>query len=123
MGDLPNIPGSGKQSAFTECSDTDYCRYLAFNSVLRWQTKRLAGFYVSRNEEDRQLSAGDIAELLDGSSKQLADRVRRQAATLTGTPPYWAARSKELAAMIWELGTPHAFITVSAADIQWPDLH
>ena len=90
---------------------------------MRWRAKRLAGFYVTRNEEDRELSAGDIAAMAQETAKQLATRVQRQASTLTGTPPYWAARSRELAAMIRQLGTPHAFITHSAADIQWPDLH
>ena len=61
--------------------------------------------------------------MLRDSSKALAARVRRSAAKLTGTPPYWAARSRELSAMIRQIGTQHAFVTHSAADIQWPDLH
>ena len=98
-------------------------RYYAFNCIMRWRAKRLAGFYVSRNEEDRELSAADIAAMLVEPSKALAARVRRIAATLTGTPAYWSKRSKELSIMIRQIGTPHAFITHSAADIQWPDLH
>ena len=61
--------------------------------------------------------------MLQESSKALAARIRKSAATLTGTPPYWGARSRELSAMIRQIGTPHAFVTHSAADIQWPDLH
>ena len=90
---------------------------------MRWRAKQLSSFYVSRIEEDRELSAADIAAMLQESSKALAARIRKSAATLTGTPPYWGARSRELSAMIRQIGTPHAFVTHSAADIQWPDLH
>ena len=97
--------------------------YYAFNCVMRWRAKRLANFYVSRNQEERELTAGDIAAMLEVDNKELASKVRKSAASLTGTAPYWAKKSQELAAMIRQLGTPNAFITHSAADIQWPDLH
>lgn len=90
---------------------------------MRWRAKRLAGFYVSRNEEDRALSAVDIGAMVSDPAKQLAARIRRSAATLTGIPPYRAQQSCNLSVMIRQLGTPHAFITFSAADMQWPDLH
>lgn len=121
MEDLQNILDSG------ECVDQKGAKltvsYYAFNCIMRWRAKRLSGFYVSRNEEDRALSAADIAAMVSDPAKQLAARVRRSAATLTGTPPYWAQQSRNLGAMIRQLGTPHAFITFSAADLQWPDLH
>ncbi|RXK41116.1 hypothetical protein M231_01519 [Tremella mesenterica] len=98
-------------------------RYYAFNCLLRWQARSLSTFYISRNKEDAEFDAAAIQELSRDDAKTLAKRVRRYAATLTGTPPYWAARSRELQAMIRQLGTPHAFITHSAADLQWPDLH
>ncbi|RXK36573.1 hypothetical protein M231_06114 [Tremella mesenterica] len=82
-------------------------RYYAFNALLRWQARALAGYY----------------QLLESDSTELARRVRRTASTLRGTPPYWAARSQELKTMIRQLKTPHAFITLSAADLQWADLH
>jgi ATP-dependent DNA helicase PIF1 len=40
-----------------------------------------------------------------------------------GTRPYWLARRTELKAMIKDLHCPHLFVTFSAADVQWPDLH
>ncbi|EIW68980.1 hypothetical protein TREMEDRAFT_62696 [Tremella mesenterica DSM 1558] len=48
-------------------------RYYAFNCVMRWRAKRLSGFYVSRNDEDRALSAADIAAMLRRSLKFFSD--------------------------------------------------
>lgn len=98
-------------------------RYYAFNCIMRWRAKRAAGFYVSRHDEDRGMVAADFADLLEGDARELAARVRRHAGLLLGTGPYWGKQSRNLQAMIRQLGTPHAFITHSAADIQWPDLH
>ena len=98
--------------------------YFAFNMTMRWRTKRLANYYVSRNRQDQALTAADIAELLEEPEREnLAKRVRKQGASLGGTAPYWGTQGQNLLAMIRQLGCPHAFITFSAADLQWPDLH
>lgn len=39
-----------------------------------------------------------------------------------GTPPFWSLKIKELIAMVKQLGSPHFFLTLSAADMQWPEL-
>jgi len=54
---------------------------------------------------------------------QLAARIARSADQLRGTRPYWQARRRELMGMIKDLKCPHVFVTASAADIQWKDLH
>ena len=69
------------------------------------------------------MTVADIEQLLRGSAKQLADIVRQTASTLQGTILYWSKKSRELQAMIRQIGAPHAFITHSAADLHWPDLH
>ena len=63
----------------------------------------------------RDLFAGDVV--------QLAARVARLADQLRGTRPYWQARRRELLGMIRDLKCPHVFVTASAADVQWKDLH
>ena len=40
-----------------------------------------------------------------------------------GTPPYFQKVMYDVLAMIWQLGLPTWFITLSAADMQWPDVH
>ena len=55
----------------------------------------------------------------------LAQRIARHGAVLPGTRPYWSDASRKLKAQIRDptCKSPHLFFTVSAADIQWPDLH
>lgn len=55
----------------------------------------------------------------------LAQRVARRGAVLPGTRPFWSDASRKLKAQIRDPNckSPHLFFTVSAADIQWPDLH
>lgn len=44
-------------------------------------------------------------------------------ANLRSTKSYWFARSKELQDMVEQIGAPTLFFTLSAADIQWPELY
>ena len=55
----------------------------------------------------------------------LAQRIACRSAVLPGTRPYWSDASQKLKAQIHDPNckSPHLFFTVSAADIQWPDLH
>jgi len=55
----------------------------------------------------------------------LAQRIARCATVLPGTRPYWSDASQKLKAQIRDPNckSPRLFFTVSAADIQWPDLH
>ena len=64
-----------------------------------------------------------MTKLLEEDINRLADRISRAGANLLGTRPYWLARRTELKAMIKDLHCPHLFVTFSAADVQWPDLH
>jgi ATP-dependent DNA helicase PIF1 len=89
---------------------------------MRRSAKGTARFYVSRNQDDRALTADDIAQLLDTDRSRLAARVRKQGASLRGTGAYWVQRSKDLAQMVRQIGLPSLFLTLSAADIQWPVL-
>jgi hypothetical protein len=67
--------------------------------------------------------------MVDSNNNQdlevLAQRIARRAAALPGTRPYWTDASRKLKAQIRDPNckSPHLFFTVSAADIQWPDLH
>jgi ATP-dependent DNA helicase PIF1 len=67
--------------------------------------------------------------MIDSNNDQdldiLAQRIARRGATLPGTRPYWSNASRKLKAQIRDPNckSPHLFFTVSAADVQWPDLH
>ena len=43
--------------------------------------------------------------------------------SLRGTMSYWAKNKAELTDLLDQIGTPIIFFTLSAADMQWPDLH
>ena len=64
-----------------------------------------------------------MRDLLAGDVIHLAARVAWLADHLRGTRPYWQSRRQELLAMIKDLKCPHVFVTASAADVQWKDLH
>ena len=44
-------------------------------------------------------------------------------ANLRSSSSYWYMRSQELLDMVEELGTPTVFITLSTADLYWPEIY
>ena len=42
---------------------------------------------------------------------------------MPGLTPFWERNRRQLVQMIDQLGSPHLFFTLSAADLHWPDLH
>jgi hypothetical protein len=100
----------------------DY-RYYALNSMMRSRSKSASRFFVKRNRQHEPLTAQDITEMLELDAERLAAKVTRWGAHLRGTPQYWKARAKELEQMVRQIGPPAIFLTLSAADLQWPDLH
>jgi len=50
------------------------------------------------------------------------DHAFRCLTTVRGSPAYWKHASLDLLAMIRQLGIPTWFMTLSAADLQWPDV-
>ena len=41
---------------------------------------------------------------------------------IPGTPPYWQGFMYEVVAMVKQLGIPTWFMTLSSADLRWPEL-
>ncbi|KAJ3505917.1 hypothetical protein NLJ89_g7163 [Agrocybe chaxingu] len=65
----------------------------------------------------------DIQTLLAEGDQQLVSKMVRYGANLWGTRAFWLSRRHELLDMIRVKNSPHLFFTLSAADLQWPDLH
>ena len=61
----------------------------------------------------------------EGETAHLARRVSHAASTIDGTRPFWTLQRNNLLAQIQssDCRSPNVFFTVSAADVQWPDLH
>ena len=70
-----------------------------------------------------RLTAEDIRVMLDENDQHIANQMIRYGSKLRGTRAYWLARRQELMDMIRTKGSPDVFFTLSAADLQWPDLH
>lgn len=67
----------------------------------------------------------DLRELFDNDTPEanaLTGSIISFSSAMRGTPPYWAARRRDLAAYVTNLGPPHLFVTLSAADLHWHDL-
>jgi hypothetical protein len=102
-------------------------RYWALNTIMRHEAKKSSKWYCTTHREDRELTVQDIQEMINNDDATgLADRVAHSGGSnLQGTRPFWGKAQKDLIAQIRspECGSPHAFVTFSSADIQWPDMH
>jgi Helitron helicase-like domain at N-terminus len=92
---------------------------------MRHKAKRDARYFVRQDGELGDMTVGELRELAQGEIEALSRKVNRRAARLRGTPQYWAQRGNELGTMISDphIGCPQLFFTLTAADMQWDDLH
>jgi ATP-dependent DNA helicase PIF1 len=99
-------------------------RFFIFNMIMREKTRAASRFYTSKSPELRDLNRDELVELLQTDSSILPNVVR-QGSQLRGTRPFWRAKSNNLQAHARFLSSEMSpvFLTFSAADMQWPDLH
>lgn len=95
----------------------------AFNTLQRQRARADARIFVRQRHDEAQLTVEDLRTLMEEGDRQLASKMMRYATSLRGTRAFWLARRKELMDMITVKKSPHLFFTLSAADLQWPDLH
>jgi hypothetical protein len=96
--------------------------WFAFNTLQRARTRSQSKIFVKQQHDAAKLTAADIQMMLEGDH-QVVSKMMRYGAKLRGTRAYWLARRHELTDVIRAGTSPHAFFTLSAADLQWPDLH
>jgi ATP-dependent DNA helicase PIF1 len=97
--------------------------WFAFNTLQRTRALGNAKVYVQQHDEEGRMTAAELLELLKGNDIALANKMMRYGSSLRGTRAYWLQRRQELTDMIRQGKTPHLFFTLSAADLQWADLH
>ncbi|KAF6170503.1 hypothetical protein GIB67_031911 [Kingdonia uniflora] len=97
-------------------------RYFSWNSISRWRALALGDVYIHKNPEDGELSIQDIKEMLASGNRQFLNRISYYAKSTRETRAYWFTRVQELTSMVQQLGAPTIFFTLSAADMQWPEL-
>ena len=74
-------------------------------------------------DQRKKYTAGDILDDNRVDEITRLDEGYRIFRSLRSSPPYFEARKRDLFAMIRQLGLPTWFISLSAADTLWKDLH
>ena len=72
--------------------------------------------------QNRRINAGLMKNDDNMKAMLRTDTAYRFMKNVRGTPAYWGTVLLDLLAMCRQLGTPTWFLTLSAADMQWPDV-
>jgi hypothetical protein len=99
-------------------------RFFVFNLLMRRRANRSARFYVSKASGLKDLSREELTDALL-ADESLLPQIVWQGSTLSGTRPFWRSKSGSLQAQARFLSPNMSpvFVTFSAADMQWQDLH
>ncbi|CAK5270706.1 unnamed protein product [Mycena citricolor] len=97
--------------------------WFAFNTLQRHRVKSQAKIFVKQNHDAGRMTSEELKALLEEGDQSIARKMIRYGTKLRGTRAFWHSRRNELTDMIRVKGSPHLFFTLSAADLQWPDLH
>ena len=99
-------------------------RFLIFNILMRRKANSSARFYVSKASGLKDLTREELTSTLL-TDEGLLPQIIRQGSMLPGTRPFWRNKGGSLQAQARFLSPEMSpvFLTFSAADIQWQDLH
>ena len=99
-------------------------RFFVFNILMRQKAGSSARFYVSKASGLKDMSREELTDALQADTG-LTAQIVRQGSDLTGTRPFWRNKSNSLQAQarFLSLSMSPVFVTFSAADMQWQDLH
>ena len=100
-------------------SDANYIFYAQYVTEMKQIRDNIS---IALRQKAGRLSAGDVSDVA-----QLRDMIQRDNAyqflqNVRGSPPYFQRAVKQLIAMVAQIGCPHFFLTLSAADMRWPEL-
>ena len=97
-------------------------RYFVLNTLMRHHALQTGRIHVRENPHDGHLTIDELRDMVGHGSDRLSNRVLHFGATLRGTRQFWQKQKTRLTAMVDTLGLPTVFFTLSAADLQWPEL-
>lgn len=95
--------------------------YYAYNTLARWDALSQGNVFV-RHRSLANSNVSELQRLINDPRSNLAESIMFYSGGLRGTRVYWRQRCSELTQMIKQVGMPHIFFTLSAADYHWPDL-
>lgn len=97
-------------------------RFFAMNSMMRWTALNNSHICINRSAMFKNIqNAEQLKEILQ-KDENAYKNVLAYNSNLRSTSAYWFLRSRELIDMVETLGPPTAFLTLSAADLYWPEL-
>ena len=76
----------------------------------------------SRRPDGKKICAGDVKHTESLHQLVKSDQAYKIFKNIRGSPAYYQSLFYDILAMMGQLGTPTWFFTLSAADMQWPDL-
>ena len=76
----------------------------------------------SRKPDGKKICAGDVKHTESLHQLVKSDQAYKIFKNIRGSPAYYQSLFYDILAMMGQLGTPTWFFTLSAADMQWPDL-
>lgn len=98
--------------------------FFALNTKLRSQAQSQAKLYIRTYPGVADLTIDDLRRKLESNEKHtLIQSIQRSIDWIPGLSPFWNRHRLQLTNMIDQLGSPHLFFTLSAADLHWPELH
>jgi ATP-dependent DNA helicase PIF1 len=99
-------------------------RFFVFNILIRRKANNSARFYVSKVSSLKDMTRDELTDALL-ADEGLLPQIVRQGSHLNGTRPFWRNKSNSLQAQARFLSPDISpvFVTFSAADMQWQDLH
>ena len=83
---------------------------------------RIAMRQVYHSRPRNQVTAATVRDVSSIETMIGKDNAFRFLATVRGTPSYWQRLFHDVLAMQRQIGIPTWFLTLSAADLQWPDV-
>ena len=76
----------------------------------------------ARSTEGKKITAKDVKNADNLHRLVRSDQAYKLFKNVRGSPAYWQSLFYDILAMMSQLGTPTWFFTLSAADMQWPDM-
>ncbi|EAQ84302.1 hypothetical protein CHGG_10706 [Chaetomium globosum CBS 148.51] len=101
-------------------------RYITLNTLMRQQAYGHSRFYVNK-QRSTVLTKAELQQALEDpdrpEAQAILNQISRFAGAIQGTRPYWYRRRRECESFAHCMGVPGVFITLSPADLHWPDLY
>ena len=106
------------------CQDKRFVAY-AFQCVMKNRIQEIAQLAIRRNSRlanaQWPMTVGELRELVQNNPAVLRSLIAYGKKIRT-SKSFWIQANQEVSDMINQVGVPHLFITLTCADMHWPDL-